>query len=131
MHAKVSIIMVVTLAAQALLLALAWYVLSWGWFLLALLAVLVLGDVPLVLALQRYVPAHTGADAMCGQRAAVSAPFTPSGHGELRGAVRLGGERWRAWSTDPAVHRLAPGDVVRVRRVHGLVLEVAREDGQR
>ncbi len=123
--------MVVTFAAQALLLALAWFALSWGWFLVVLLAVLVLGDVPLVLALRRYVPAHTGADAMCGQRAAVLTPFAPSGHGDLRGAVRLGGERWRAWSTDPAAHQLVPGDVVRVRRVRGLALEVAREDGQR
>lgn len=69
----------------------------------------------------RRLPIRVGPEAMLGQRAVALEPLSPSG------MVRCGGELWRA--AEVHGHPVRPGDVVRVVRVRGLLLEV--ESGER
>jgi membrane-bound serine protease (ClpP class) len=92
--------------------------LPWPWGLLAIFGGLAVETVELAwgLSLARRWKPKTGAEAMIGERAAVVIACRPLGD------VRVRGELWRARCDEGA----DVGEVVRIERIDGLTLVVAR-----
>ena|SRR5690242_11750392 len=99
----------------ALLLALLF--LDWPWNLVVILCGIAVesGELAWGLSLARRWRPATGAEAMIGQTAVVTAACRPDGQ------VRLGGELWQAHCDEGA----GVGELVRVERLDGLTLFVA------
>jgi membrane protein implicated in regulation of membrane protease activity len=104
--------------ALALALVLALIFLGWPWNLLAILGGLAVETVELTwgLSLARRWKPKTGAEAMIGEEAEVVVACRPLGD------VRLQGELWRARCDEGA----DVGETVRIERIEGLTLVVAR-----
>lgn len=117
--------MALTFVGQAVLVAAAWFWLTWSWFVVVLLLILVLGDAPLVIALRRHAPHHTGPEALPGRNVVLATRFEPARGGWWQAKVRLDGELWSAWSDEPRVAELTPGAPLRVEAVEGLRLLVS------
>lgn len=69
------------------------------------------------LLVARRAPVQTGMTALLGRTGVATTPLMP------RGAVRVGGEAWSAFTKDPPIH---PGERVRVVEAHGTVLRVVK-----
>jgi membrane-bound serine protease (ClpP class) len=93
----------------------------WPWNLTAILVGITIEAVELTwgLRLARRWRPQTGAEAMIGQLAEVVAPCHPNGQ------VRVQGELWEARCTSGA----DVGETVRIERLDGLILVVARTAG--
>jgi membrane-bound serine protease (ClpP class) len=92
--------------------------LGWPWNLAVILGGLVIETAELAwgLSLARRWKPKTGAEAMIGEEAVVVSACRP------RGEVRISGELWQALCDEGA----AAGEIVRVERMDGLTLVVAR-----
>jgi membrane protein implicated in regulation of membrane protease activity len=99
---------------------LAFVFLPWPWSLLAIFGGLAIETVELTwgLSLARRWKPKTGAEAMIGAEAAVVASCRPLGE------VRVQGELWRARCDEGA----DAGEIVRIEKLDGLTLVVARTD---
>ena len=104
--------------ALILAIVLAFLFLPWPWGLLAIFGGLVVETVELAwgLSLARRWKPKTGAEAMIGEEATVVVACRPLGE------VRVRGELWRARCNEGA----AVGETVRIERIDGLTLQVAR-----
>jgi membrane-bound serine protease (ClpP class) len=100
---------------------LAFVFLPWPWSLLAILggAAIEVGELTWGLRLARRWRPRTGAEAMIGEDAEVSAACRPVGQ------VRVRGELWQARCDEGA----GVGDTVRIERIEGLTLVVSRVSG--
>jgi membrane protein implicated in regulation of membrane protease activity len=106
------------LLVGAILLAV--FVLSplWGLVVIALAAVIEIGEFFFWIWLSRRRGVQAGPEALIGRTARVVSPCRPEGQ------VRVEGELWRARCEDGA----DPGESVRIAAVEGLTLEVTRID---